>query len=31
MAFAQQEFAKMKSENGQLLFTEIECHKLNVV
>lgn len=31
MAFAQQEFAKMKAENGQLLFTEIECHKLNVV
>ena len=31
MAFAQQEFAKMKSENGQLLFTEIKCHKLNVV
>lgn len=31
MAFAQQEFAKMKAENGSLLFTEIECHKLNVV
>lgn len=31
MAFAQQEFAKMKSKNGSLLFTEVECHKLNVI
>ena len=30
MAFAQQEFAKLKSENKGLLITEIECHKLNV-
>lgn len=29
-AFAQQEFARLKSENKGLLITEIECHKLNV-
>lgn len=30
LAFAQQEFARLRAENGQVLVSDVECHKLNV-